>query len=265
METGFNCPPKGCAKRSKAYLTTSWDDGHPLDLRLAELLQKYGIPATFYVPRRNVLPVMDAGAVRQLAAVFEIGGHTLNHVDLLVVEDDRARSEITGCRIAVEEITGMPCRSFCFPKGHYRRAHVAYVREAGFTVARTVELMSIAPPRERDGIALMATTVQARSAPVSTVFKNLVKRGAFVNALNYMRYRGCEWAKTAEGLLEHAAQQKGVFHLWGHSWEIDECNEWKRLEEVFSVISERKEDFHCFRNGEWPSILLGSRGAVAPS
>jgi hypothetical protein len=30
-----------------AYITTSWDDGHPLDLRVAELLAKYGLKDTF--------------------------------------------------------------------------------------------------------------------------------------------------------------------------------------------------------------------------
>ncbi len=33
----------------KKIVTTSWDDGHKLDLKLAHLLQKYNMPATFYV------------------------------------------------------------------------------------------------------------------------------------------------------------------------------------------------------------------------
>jgi putative transposase len=37
----------------KAVVTTSWDDGHPLDLKLAELLKKYDIPATLYMPMDN--------------------------------------------------------------------------------------------------------------------------------------------------------------------------------------------------------------------
>lgn len=32
------------------YITTSWDDGHPLDLRVAELLSEYHLQGTFYVP-----------------------------------------------------------------------------------------------------------------------------------------------------------------------------------------------------------------------
>ena len=34
-------------------VTTSWDDGHKLDLKLAKLLKKYGVPATFYIAPNN--------------------------------------------------------------------------------------------------------------------------------------------------------------------------------------------------------------------
>ena len=30
---------------AKAVITTSWDDGHPLDLKLAEMLARYGVPS----------------------------------------------------------------------------------------------------------------------------------------------------------------------------------------------------------------------------
>ncbi len=37
-------------KMNKVYFTTSWDDGSIYDMRLAELLLKYGLKATFYIP-----------------------------------------------------------------------------------------------------------------------------------------------------------------------------------------------------------------------
>ena len=33
----------------KTIVTTSWDDGHKLDLKLAALLKKYNIKGTFYI------------------------------------------------------------------------------------------------------------------------------------------------------------------------------------------------------------------------
>jgi len=39
---------------NEAIVTTSWDDGHPSDLKLAELLREYDVPATFYIPIDNL-------------------------------------------------------------------------------------------------------------------------------------------------------------------------------------------------------------------
>ena len=37
----------------KTIITTSWDDGHPLDLKLGKLLKQNSIKATFYTPLTN--------------------------------------------------------------------------------------------------------------------------------------------------------------------------------------------------------------------
>ena len=36
-----------------AVLCFSVDDGHPLDMRMADLLIKHGVQASFFVPSRN--------------------------------------------------------------------------------------------------------------------------------------------------------------------------------------------------------------------
>ena len=43
-----------------AYITTSWDDGHPLDFRVADFA--YGVRAcgTFYVPKESDRVTMSA-------------------------------------------------------------------------------------------------------------------------------------------------------------------------------------------------------------
>ena len=35
------------------------------------------------------------------------------------------------------------------------------------------------------------------------------------------------------------ARMDGVFHIWGHSWEIDQHNDRERLEGMFRYISAR--------------------------
>jgi peptidoglycan-N-acetylglucosamine deacetylase len=223
-----------------AYITTSWDDGHPLDLRLAELLHKHGLPATFYIPLKNELPVLTASQMREVSAEFEVGAHTVHHCDLITAPDHVTRSEITDCKSALEEITGRPCTAFCFPKGHFRGNHRKQVREAGYRMARTVELMSLELPRVQDGLAIMPTTVQAGPAGFSRIARNSLKRLRPMNLLRQVRYSRSDWVATAEAVLEHVLTRGGVFHLWGHSWEIDRMHQWQDVERVFAILAQAK-------------------------
>ncbi len=220
------------------YITTSWDDGHPLDLRLAELLHKYGLPATFYIPLENQLPVLTQSQVRELSGKFEVGAHTVHHCDLLTMPDHVTRMEITDCKNELEQICGRPCTAFCFPKGHFRWKHVRDVREAGYRTARTVELMSLAFPRKKDGVTMMPTTVQAWPGGFSRVARNSLKRLRPMNLLRQVRYGKSDWVETAEGVLGHVLSCGGVFHFWGHSWEIDQMGQWQNLERVFAMLAQ---------------------------
>jgi len=70
------------------HFVSSWDDGHPLDERVAELHADRGLKATFFVPLRNRegRSVMHPSTVRSLdRAGFEIGiGATTNDPRLLL-------------------------------------------------------------------------------------------------------------------------------------------------------------------------------------
>ena len=85
-------------------MTTSWDDGHPLDLRVAELLAKSGLTGTFYVPRSSQKPVMNHSQIRELSNSFEIGAHTLEHVTIDRLPDREARIQLSGSREWIEEL-----------------------------------------------------------------------------------------------------------------------------------------------------------------
>lgn len=245
MRNGKDKPPPAdnltCIVNPLAYITTSWDDGHPLDLRLAELLHKHGLPATFYIPLDIERPVLTPSQVRELSDEFEIGAHTVHHCDLLTMPDEVTRGEITECKNRLEQICGRPCTAFCFPKGHFRRNHVRDVREAGYRMARTVELMSTEMPRMQDGVAMMPTTLQAGPAGFTRVARNSLKRRRPMNLLRHLQYAKSDWVATAEAMLEHVLSRGGVFHVWGHSWEIEEMGEWQNLERVFALLAQMRK------------------------
>lgn len=233
----------------EACITTSWDDGHLLDLRIAELLEKHGLPGTFYVPlTHNKRPLLSHQQIRELSESFEIGGHTVNHCDLLSVPDEVADYEIKDCKQQLEQISGRPCVAFCFPKGHFRRRHVRAVAEAGFRTARTVELMSLARPMSQNGVFVLPTTMIAAASDLQTFARNSLKRFKLNNLLRYLRCRDADWVATTAAVLREFLAQGGVFHLWGHSWEIGARNEWENLDRVFALLEQCKREVVFLKN-----------------
>jgi peptidoglycan/xylan/chitin deacetylase (PgdA/CDA1 family) len=222
-----------------ALLTTSWDDGHPLDSRVAELLGEFGLAGTFYVPRAARSGTMSAAQLRDLAAHFEIGGHTLDHCFLTSASDDEASRQIIGAKSWIEDTTGKPCTMFCPPAGKYAARHVEMIRRAGYLGLRSVELLSTEPPRCRDGLMVMGTTLQAYPHSRFAYLKNTLKRGAWGNLARYAS-RGCpfDWECLAEDFAHEVLASGGVFHVWGHSWEIERTGQWAQLRRVMKRLAE---------------------------
>lgn len=67
--------------------------------------------------------------------------------------------------------------------------------------------------------------------------------------LQLPNYRTINWQKLAQYFFDQVMEFGGIFHLWGHSWEVDKNNEWKNLEEVLQYIS-NMEDVKYINNSE---------------
>ena len=238
------------------FITTSWDDGHPLDFRIAEMLARHGLTGTFYIPRKIDTGVMSEAQVRDLSSHFEVGAHTLNHVFLADTDAATAQAEIAGSKKWVEDVTGKTCLMFCPPAGRFNSLHEPMFRSAGYVGIRTVEFISLDPPRAHDGLMEMPTTIQAHPQPAWNYVKNLIKRVAVFNAWRYIVVgRGLTnggWLDLARRLLDQALLHGGVFHLWGHSWEIEQAGQWEPLERVLAMLGQavRERSTPCLTNGD---------------
>jgi peptidoglycan/xylan/chitin deacetylase (PgdA/CDA1 family) len=237
--------------QNKTYITTSWDDGNILDFRLADLLARHGLRGTFYIPRDASTGVMSETQVRELSANFEIGAHTMRHVFLDTAEDPVAEREIRDSKSWVEETTGKPCPMFCPPGGKFNATHLRFIKASGFSAMRSVELLSLDSPRREDGLLLMPTTLQAHPHGLGTYARNIAKRHAWGNLWLYVQHgRGKTWEKLAQSLLDVVRQRGGVFHLWGHSWELEHSAQWERLEDVLRFLGAAAKEIPCLTNGE---------------
>jgi peptidoglycan/xylan/chitin deacetylase (PgdA/CDA1 family) len=252
--------------KAATYITTSWDDGHPLDLRVAELLAKYGLRGTFYVPMTAETETMTAAQVRELGSAFEIGAHTLHHVDLTAATESLAWQEMVESKAWIEDVTGLPCPMFCPPKGRFSTQHLRQLRDAGYLGGRTVELLSLAFPRPRAGILLLPTTVQAHPHGVLGYAKNVIRRAAWRNLWTSVAHgRSTDWTELARSLLTRALVRGGVFHLWGHSWEIHQTGQWEALAEVLHFMSQFTRQAPPLTNWEVCQAATVRNGSVRPS
>ena len=261
-------PRPGHAGRPAVCITTSWDDGHPLDLRIAELLAKYGLQGTFYIPCTGETATMSPSQVRHLGSAFEVGAHTLHHINLWEADDDAARREIFGSKTWLEDLLGTPCRMFCPPGGRFRRHQLGFAREAGYLGVRTVELLSTRFPRLVDGVMLMPTTVQAEPHTALVYLKNAGKRLAYRNLWAYLRAGpAADWPRLVDVLARRALEHGGVFHLWGHSWEIEQHDQWGPLEDVLALLGQYAGRVPALTNAEVcvSRVDTGADGEPEPS
>ena len=227
--------------RTDAYLTISIDDGHPLDLRVAELLEQGGLKATFYVSASDeVRPVMSKQQVRELCGRFEIGSHTYHHVPLKSLRDEQVRTEIVDGKRWLEDTTGLPARSFCYPRGKFTARTVELVKEAGFLGARTCYFNRNEMPRDpyRAGVSTHAYShsalIQIRHALLEANFRGL--------ADFFLIHKGArDWEAHFHHALDTVELHGGVAHLYFHSWEIEQEGQWDKLARILEHVSHRKQ------------------------
>ncbi len=243
------------AFKKKVLVTTSWDDGNKQDLRLAELLAKYGLQGTFYIPV-SVSPaglILSYREIRELSCSFEIGAHGVNHYSLSKVDDTVAHREIFESKAFLEDITGQGVEMFCFPNGRFKSRHLMAAKQAGYLGCRTIRMLSTDLPHIRGGIFIMNTTVQVYPHGTATIIKHLAKRLALYDLVKYInmgRQVSGNWLVLAKAMFTYTLQNGGLFHIWGHSWEIEQQDQWGELQNLMEFLHKYRHDAHFCSNRE---------------
>jgi peptidoglycan/xylan/chitin deacetylase (PgdA/CDA1 family) len=212
-------------------VTTSWDDGTTSDLKLSTLLEEFSINGTFYVSCKShyLERPLTLEEIRILGEKHEIGAHTVNHPRLDRLSIEEATREIVESKKYLEECLDRQVKMFCYPYGKHNEDLAKVVMKNGFLGARTctpgLPTSPIDPYEWR--ISLHASNGSPR----------LTLRIRRMNRLSYVSIM--DWERRAKELFDHAMETGGVYHLWGHSSELEKWQEWDKLRRVFQHIAHR--------------------------
>jgi peptidoglycan-N-acetylglucosamine deacetylase len=221
-------------------VTTSWDDGDHTDLKLAGFLRSRGVRGTFYVPINYREQPLDHSELRDLVTEgFEIGAHGFSHKLLCGLPPQELAQEVGLCKPILEEIIGREVRMFCYPCGLYDAKVVRALQEAGYCGARTVRMLATRPAFNP---FKMPTTLQIFPHPPFTYLKNVARAWSPEGLQAYLVQwpRLGSWLELGKRLFDGVLENGGIWHLHGHSWEIDRLGLWEELREMLDYVCRRK-------------------------
>jgi len=194
-----------------------WDDGVTTDVKLVDILRRYGAKATFnlnfglHSPERKPGWIFKDTEVRRLGwnevlgvyDGFSIANHSLTHPRLDQIPIEEARREIVEGRDLLEQHFQQDVRGFAYPYGTYNEAVMDILRESGHIYART-------------------TCNVDRPCPPDNPME-------FHSNCHFL----CEdfWSRY------EAAREGGVFYFWGHSYEMISDQMWADFEHKVERIS----------------------------
>lgn len=202
-------------EKGEIEVILSFDDGCIEDLRIADLLRIYDLPAIFYIPSNN--KKLTDKQIQDLSLEFAIGGHTKNHRFLRTVPLPEAKCEIEEGKAELEKIIDGRITSFCYPRGQFTPNIKNLVKEAGFEEARTTRVFAT---KRGDPYELDTT----------------------IHVYDRKEYEGRAWLSLAleyfDNLLD-PDNDASYFHLWAHGWELTKFNNWKDFEFMLSYMSDK--------------------------
>jgi peptidoglycan/xylan/chitin deacetylase (PgdA/CDA1 family) len=129
------------ARLPRRPIVLSFDDGYVGDYRsVLPLLRRWHWPGVLdltlsaFRARYGLSPAQVRALLR---ADWELGAHTISHIDLTTVHGRRLRFEVDGCRRVLQREFHVPVTDFAYPSGRYDREVVRAVRAAGYRAAVT--------------------------------------------------------------------------------------------------------------------------------
>ncbi|MBP3333032.1 MAG: polysaccharide deacetylase family protein [Clostridia bacterium] len=121
----------------KKIVTFSYDDGHPNDVRLLEIFNKYGVKGTFHLNDERGDFKARKDILREIYAGHEISCHTSRHGWLDNMPKASLINEIFENRRILEEVAGYPVVGMSYPSGAFSAEAEDALAACGIVYSRT--------------------------------------------------------------------------------------------------------------------------------
>lgn len=213
-------------------VTFSYDDGITQDIRLIELLNKYGLKCTFNLNSellgtgitliREGLRIahykINPEDVKEIYAGHEVASHSLTHPDLTTLDEAEIIRQVEQDRLNLSSLVGYEVVGMAYPCGPNDDRVAGIIREkTGIKYSRTVTDVDSFDPQQ-----------------------NLYRFKPNVYHLDFDRMM-----KMGKEFVELKADKPQIFYIWGHSYEMDYGPDyWIKLEEFFELISNKDDIFY---------------------
>lgn len=222
----------------KKAITFSFDDGVTQDIRAIEILDKYGLKATFnlnsgkfgtnspYEPNGKVVDrrLIEPTQVKELYKNHEVAAHTVGHFNLTHLPDSCVAWQVERDREMLEVLIGKEVRCMAYPCGGVNNDE---------RVANVI--------RNETEIRFARTITSSYSFDMQN---NLLRFNPTAH------FRDERIFELAEQFLALETNECKLFYIWGHTYELDaEDDAWERFERLCQMIS-GKEDIFYGTNGE---------------
>ena len=222
----------------RVLVTTSWDDGHSTDLRVAELLAAHGLKGTFYIAfnHPNAKEITDHEIRTVYRMGMEIGSHTLTHRLLTGRAGADVRYELSESKMRLEDILGAPITAFSYPQGAFTAVARAALVETGYRVGRSTAAFRFA--YDFDPLLMPISVEFCRHSRIA-ITRHAVRDGNLAGLMNWARIARLEVDPLSLGRLifDRVFALGGVFHLNARSWEIDRNELWRDLQAMLHHIA----------------------------
>ena len=215
--------------RYRKAFALSYDDGVYQDIRLVEILNRFGLKCTFNLNSGLMTPasVWEAEGVRvermpadMLPEVYrghEIASHTVTHGDLTQMDDSAIADDLRQDIASLDAIFGgeKKIRGFAYPYGTTDARVQAVIAQCGITYARGVHsTFAFEPP------------------------------GNLLHVSPTCRHKDENIFALAEQFIAMQPDRPQIFLLWGHSYEFDMQRGWERFERFCDLIAGHEDVYY---------------------